>query len=131
MDVTPLIPEGRQMIQSYAGGGFKVTGKSFQGAIAITPEKTLLWDVSIDTAKDITEAHITAGLEGHPESDILLLGAGAVSVFISPDLRARFRARGITIDVMDTGAACRTYNVLMIEGRRVIALLLPFQTHQK
>jgi uncharacterized protein len=57
--------------------------------------------------------------------DLLLFGQGRRMALISPALRQGIRAVGIVVEPMDTGAACRTYNVLMAEGRRVAAALIP------
>ena len=57
--------------------------------------------------------------------DIVLLGTGDKSIFFPQGLRRDLKAKGVNMDVMDTSAACRTYNVLMAEGRRVAAALLP------
>jgi uncharacterized protein len=123
MDVTPLIPEGRQIIQSYTAQGFKVSGKAFAGAIFVTPEKTEDWVIN-GSAQDITPDQIMDCLKDF-DVDVLLFGTGSTSIFVKPALREFLRQKKLTIDAMDTGAACRTYNVLMAEGRRVMALLLP------
>lgn len=123
MDVTPLIPEGRQIIQGYSTGGFRVNGKSYEGAIIVTPLETSLWH-----AKDfasLNEQDFDALVENAGEIDVLLLGSGGTFQFFPPALRTALKARGLSVDSMDTGAACRTYNVLMAEGRRVVAALLP------
>jgi len=57
--------------------------------------------------------------------EILLLGCGRRMAMVPSALRARLKAAGIVVDAMDTGAACRTYSVLLAEGRRVAAALLP------
>ena len=58
--------------------------------------------------------------------DVVLFGTGAKSEFFPPALKQELKQKGLSVDAMDTGAACRTYNVLMAEGRRVAAVLLPF-----
>lgn len=63
-------------------------------------------------------------LAADPPVEILLVGCGKRLVPLAPALKAALRERGIGADPMDTGAACRTYNVLMAEGRRVAAALL-------
>ncbi len=65
--------------------------------------------------------HLQALLEFEPE--ILLLGTGAILRFPRPACTAVFLERGIGVEVMDTAAACRTYNILLAEGRRVVAAL--------
>ena len=123
MDVTPLIPAGRQVIESYGASGFRVSGVAHQGAILVFPDATLPWDGATGFAA-LTLASFTAVIE-RGGIEILLVGCGRRMVPLAGDLRARLRAAGIVVDTMDTGAACRTYNVLLAEDRRVAAALLP------
>lgn len=123
MDVTPLIPEGRQIIQGYSAGGFRVSGSSYDGSIIVTPTQTSAW-----AAKDfaaLTESDFDSLAAQADDIDVVLLGTGGKFEFFPPQLRAALRNKGLSVDAMDTGAACRTYNVLMAEGRRVVAALLP------
>jgi uncharacterized protein len=125
MDVTPLIPEGRQIVEAYGDGGFKVSGKAYQGAVQVFPGRTLSWD-ALDFASLTVEdfaAIIEAGRSG--EVSLMLLGSGVRMQMLPSHLRQALRQAGIVTEVMDTGAACRTYNVLMAEGRLVAAALLP------
>jgi uncharacterized protein len=124
MDITPLIPEGRQIIQGYSAGAFKVSGKSYSGAIIVTPTGTQPWNVSPEfpLLNETDFADLAAQSE---DIDVVLLGSGARGEFFPPTLRATLKQKGLVIETMDTGAACRTYNVLMAEGRRVAAALLP------
>jgi len=121
MNLTPVIPSGRQVIESYGASGFRVTGVAHPTSILVFPDATLPWPVvevgavSAETLKPILE---------HGGVEILLLGCGARMVPVPPDLRQELRAAGMTVDAMDTGAACRTYNVLMAEDRRVAAALI-------
>ena len=121
MDVTPLVPKDRQVIESYSAQGFRVSGVAHAGAIIVLPQASQAWPIA--SLSDITLANLapvlTAGVE------ILLLGCGRQVARIPAALRNEFRAHRIVIDAMDTGAACRTYNVLLAEDRRVAAALLP------
>lgn len=124
MDVTPLIPQGRQIIQSYSGGAFKISGRLYHFPIMVLPEKVEPWSFT-GPAHALTAASFPEVQAMVSELDVVLVGTGQHNEFVPPALRSALRDKGITIDVMDTGAACRTYNVLMAEGRRVAALLLP------
>jgi uncharacterized protein len=121
MDVTPLIPAGRQVIEGYGAGGFRVAGTRYAGSVLVFAEETLAWPVAsmseltIDSLRPVVERR---GIE------ILLLGCGPRLTPIPARLRQELRAAGIIVDVMDTGAACRTYNVLLAEERRVAAALI-------
>ena len=63
--------------------------------------------------------------EKSAEIDVVLLGTGKIMQILNPALRRELKAVGLSVEAMDTGAACRTYNVLMAEGRRVAAALFP------
>ncbi|PZQ44032.1 MAG: hypothetical protein DI551_10950 [Micavibrio aeruginosavorus] len=126
MDVTPLIPEGRQIIQGYSADGFKVSGKSYDGAIIVTPAATSPWDAPVAFAA-LDENSFTSLTEQADDIDVVLLGSGVRGEFFPPKLRQALKEKGLVIETMDTGAACRTYNVLMAEGRRVVAALMPLQ----
>lgn len=123
MDVTPLIPEGRQLIESYGDGAFRITGERHVGAVIVFPEATYAWNLSDIPGLSLDDFSLVT--EREPVPEILLLGTGARTEFVLPSLRAAVREKGPVVDIMDTGAACRTYNVLLAEGRRVAAALLP------
>jgi len=123
LDVTPLIPAGRQVIESYGRTGFRVSGVGYEGAILVFPETTLPWE-GIGSFGDLDAAHLAAVME-RGGVEILLVGCGRRMLPLAGALRARLREAGIVADAMDTGAACRTYNVLLAEDRRVAAALLP------
>ncbi|HET6160028.1 MAG TPA: Mth938-like domain-containing protein [Dongiaceae bacterium] len=124
MDVTPLIPQGKQIIDAYGEGGFRVSGQRIEGSVIVFPDKLANWNVAeIGTlSAGSLEAVSAAGRAGTVE--LLLIGTGAHMTQIDRNLRQALRTDGIVIEVMDTGAACRTYNVLMAEGRRVAAALI-------
>ena len=121
MDVTPLVPKDRQVIESYGAEGFRVSGIVHPGAILVLPQTTHAWSVA--AIAEIALANLAPVLSAGAE--ILLLGCGRRIAQVPMSLRGELRAHGIVIDAMDTGAACRTYNVLLAEDRRVAAALLP------
>lgn len=124
MDLTPLIPAGRQIIESYGEGRFRISGTAIEGSVLVFPDRTLPWPV--DSGEAITPESLgevmRAGEAG--TVNILLLGCGQRMAMVPSALRERLRAAGVVIEPMDTGAACRTYNVLMAEGRQVAAALI-------
>jgi uncharacterized protein len=111
-----------QIIEAYGGGRFRVSGTVHSGSIIITPEETVTWDAG--PIADATLADFDAVTSADTPIEILLLGCGSAIVPVAPPLRAALREAGIVVDAMDTGAACRTYNVLNAEGRRVAAALI-------
>ena len=122
MDVTPLIPADRQVIESYGSRSFRVSGVAYEGAVLVFPEVTRAWTAS--TMAEVTIDSLAPILE-RGGVDILLLGCGRRMERVSTALRQALRDAGIVVDAMDTGAACRTYNILLAEDRRVAAALLP------
>ena len=124
MDLTPLIPGGRQIIESYGDGRFRVGGQVHVGALLVFPTRSLVWPVAeaTEASLDNLAAVLKAGQEG--EVDLLLFGQGRRMLPVAPALRQGLKSAGVVIEPMDTGAACRTYNVLMAEGRLVAAALI-------
>jgi uncharacterized protein len=132
MDVTPLIPEGRQIVQGYADGHFMVSQVVYDGPVIVMPEQTVAWPIAWTSDSDETAllgafdiASLEALFQIDGTFDILLIGCGRKQVFIRPDVRQSIRDKGPVVEMMDTGAACRTYNLLLAEERRVAAALLP------
>ena len=125
MDVTPLIRKGQNVIQSYAGGVFKINGTSYNHAVFVTPEEVRIWDVpDVIDVSTLERKHFTPLIEQAESIDVVLFGCGKTMMFMPPLLKNTLKEEGLSVDIMDTGAACRTYNVLMAEGRRVACALL-------
>jgi uncharacterized protein len=122
MDVTPLVDSGKQVIQGYGPGKFRVSGRVLEGAILIRPDSVRPWEATATAA--LTPDDFAPLFEGVPVA-ILLLGCGVVVSPPPSGLRKALREKGVVLEVMDTGAAVRTYNVLLTEGRDVAAALLP------
>ena len=122
MDITPLVPKDLQLIQGYGDRRFRVNGTSHEGSLLIFARRTLAWQVT--RPEDITYELLMPVVEADEDIEVLLLGAGKVAYFLPKEVRESLRAKGIAIEVMDTGAACRTYNVLAMEERLVAAALI-------
>jgi uncharacterized protein len=122
VELTPLQPAGRQVIERYGENGFRVAGVIYRGAVLVFPDRTLSW--SATSASGVTWESLTPVVE-HGGVQILLLGLGRAMGAIPHALRKTLHAAGIVVEPMDTGAACRTYNVLVAEDRHVAAALLP------
>ena len=123
MEIAPIQLVGRQVVLGYGKGGFLVSDQQWHGAILVFPDRTLPWDAM--ALADLTVASFRAVTESNPPPDILLIGTGARMAMLPAGLRADLRSLGLAIETMDTGAACRTYNLLVGEERRVAAALLP------
>lgn len=124
MDVTPLISSDRQVIQSYKQGQFKVSGQVYDSPVLVYPDRVEAWDVSVMPA-DFSKDEFLRLFSKLENIDVCLIGAGQQGFFVLPEYRTIFQQGHVGLDVMDTGAACRTYNVLLAEGRRVVAALWP------
>lgn len=122
MAATPPVPPGRRLIERYGGGGFRIAGEVHRGAVLVLPDRVTEWGVS--AAAEMTPESLAPVVAVEPRPEILLIGCGPRAAFVPPALRQALRDAGITIDAMDTGAACRTYNVLLAEERRVAAALI-------
>ena len=122
MELTRVAPEGRQVIQGHREGGFTIAGTRHEGSVLVLPDRTLPWPVRDLAAVTIESlAPITAAAAS---VDILVLGCGAAFGQPGAGLREALRAHGIVTEAMDTRAACRTFNVLLAEDRRVAAALI-------
>jgi uncharacterized protein len=122
MEIRPVITPGKPYIERYGPGGFKINGTIFTGAVLILPDGAQAWAVS--AMAEVTPESLKPAAE-HGGVEILLLGSGQRMQLVPRTLRQALKGVGISIDAMDTGAACRTYNVLVAEERRVAAALLP------
>ena len=122
VDLTPSIPDGRQIVEAYGGGGFTVSGVQHRGSVLVLPERTIGWTVG--NVEALTLESLAPLLERELAIEILLLGCGRKLVLIPAELRRQIRSAGPVLEPMDTGAACRTYNVLLSEERRVGAALI-------
>ena len=122
MDITPRVAPGRMLVERYGGGGFTISGERYSGSVIVLPDAVLPWEVSDFSAFG---ADSLAPLTGHKsEVDILLLGCGPRIELLPRSLREPLREQGLLPEPMDTGAACRTFNVLITEERRVAAALI-------
>ena len=122
MELTPLAQAGRQLIERYGASGFRVAGVVHHGSILVFPDRTEAWAVADAAAIDLASL---APVVAHGDVEVLLLGLGRRMAAVPPALRIALRKTGIGLEPMDTGAACRTYNLLLGEDRRVAAALLP------
>jgi uncharacterized protein len=122
MDVTPVATKGKQLITGYGGGQFKVGGEIYTTSILIFPDRTVEWTQASD--KPISLENLQVVLEEEGYIDMLLIGCNKLQMNVPQGIRTSLKAAGINLEVMDTGAACRTYNVLALEERRVAAALI-------
>lgn len=122
MDLTLQKPGDHLFIRAISEQGIRVTDAWYQGPLIISPSR-LISDWAVTGAEDISELHLTPVFDLVP--DIVLIGTGAQQFFLPAEVMMAFYRRGIGVEVMTTHAACRTFNVLALEGRRVAAALIP------
>ncbi len=113
---------GELLIQGYHGGGFTVGGVRCVGSLLVLPGRVLPWSAA--EAGRVTLESLAPLREVAAEVEILLLGTGERAQLVPMALRRAVRAWGPVIEPMTTPAACRTYNVLLSEDRRVAAALV-------
>jgi uncharacterized protein len=116
-----FLPE-RAPIDSYGNGGFRFAGMSHQGSLLILADGMHAWRPGY--LSDVTKDDFTAVLSAERRPGFLLFGTGHETYFPPPDLRKAFAEAGVALEAMTTGAAVRTYNILLAEKRDVAAALL-------
>lgn len=103
-------------VEGYGPGFFRIGGVVFNGAVLVSAVGIKAWGGYEDT-------DTLLALEGNV--DVLFVGTGNEIAHIPAEMRARLEAAGIGVEVMASPAACRTYNVLLSEGRRIALALIP------
>ncbi|TAJ83426.1 MAG: hypothetical protein EPO50_24180 [Reyranella sp.] len=116
-------PSQVQYIRSYGPGRFLISEREWHEPVLVTPAATIPWAVT--AAGDLSLASLAPLQALATPTELVVLGCGSRAVFITPDVRAALKAAGMALEVVDTGSACRIYNVLLAEGRRVAAALIP------
>ena len=110
-------------IDSYGGGGFRLSGAWHAGSLLIVADEARSW--AVGALSDLTLEALAPVLDaGRAEVELLLLGVGATNALPPREVREGVRAAGIGLEFMDTPAAARLYNVLTSEGRRLAAALI-------
>lgn len=114
-------PTNQNIFTAHGAGYVMVSGQRYEHSIVVTPEQVLT-DWRPPAFDALEEAHFSYFLALQPE--VLLFGTGARLRFPHPRLYHALSAAGIGVECMDTPAACRTYNILMSEDRKVVAAIL-------
>ena len=113
--------EGQNLFTGYGDGYVAINHQRFERAVLVAPELAVQeWNAPAFDA--LTAAHFEALLQLKPE--IVIFGTGAALRFPRPELTRALATARVGLEVMDTKAACRTYNILMAEGRQVLAAVL-------
>jgi uncharacterized protein len=113
-------------IEAYGNGGFRFGGMSHRGSLMCLPSG--IWASHVTVAQDIDDTSLALvfapGIAPEFAINHFLIGAGKEIFAVAPSLREAFRTRRIALEAMTTGAAVRTYNILLGERRRIGALLM-------
>jgi len=116
-------PAQVQVIRTYGPGHFLISERDWREPVLVTPGASTPWAVT--RAEDLSPDNVAAARQGAAPAELLVVGCGPRAVFIPPAVRAAFKEAGLALEVVDSGSACRIYNVLLAEGRRVAAALIP------
>ncbi|MCK7576135.1 MAG: Mth938-like domain-containing protein [Chromatiales bacterium] len=109
------------LIEGYGAGWIGLSGRRYTRSLILTPSEIIEpWGPT--SPADLTREHLTAIADFAPR--VVLIGTGEQPALLDPRLYLSLLERGIGVEVMTTGAACRTYNILMAEGREVVAGLI-------
>ena len=113
---------GRAPIEAYGNGGFRFADMSHRGSLLCLPSGIYGWDMTLEDA--LTPAHFQKVLDEAAEIEVLLVGTGMELRPLPSELKAALRAKQISSDPMSTGAAVRTFNIMLSESRAVAAALI-------
>jgi uncharacterized protein len=117
----PHLPR-QALIDAHGGGGFRFAGLSHRGSLLCLPDGIWAWPVT--TPAGVTDEALALVFARVGALDFFLLGTGETPWIMPEFLRTKFREAHVSADVMTTGPAVRTYNVMLMEGRRVGAGLI-------
>jgi uncharacterized protein len=112
--------EGQNLFSGHGSGYVAVNGVRYETSVLVTPGSIAEWAVT--RFETLSVADFEPLLALHP--DVLILGTGSTTRFPARELTLALAAAGVGLEVMDNGAACRTYNIVAAEGRRVAAAIL-------
>lgn len=122
MDITPLVSTQLKIIQSYGDGFFRINGEVFRHSVIVCGDEVLIWQQSGNVAENKFNPEVEFA-DIISKCEVLLIGAGKTFRPLPPSMRQKFKDIGVQVDIMDTPSACRTYNVMTAEGRRVAVAL--------
>lgn len=121
IDIDPNLPDTGVLVRGYSPGEIRVQDDVITQSVILTGEDwSTNWPPS--SVSELKREHLERLARDEPE--IILLGTGARLYFPPHEMLGDILARGIGLEVMDTGAACRTFNILRSEERRVVAGLM-------
>ncbi|MFC3051295.1 Mth938-like domain-containing protein [Kordiimonas pumila] len=114
--------ENLLLIEAYGGGGFRLQERRVEGSVLVLAQG--YFPVAKTVVKDLAVTDFDKLFAADEKTELLLVGTGDSMTLLPKEIRLYLEQQGLPYELMDTGAAARTYNVLLMEGRRVSALLL-------
>ena len=122
MELEQPVFRTRLPIDAYGDMGFRIGGLRLEGSLLLLSQGLEPWDVS--SMADVTIESLNPVLSDCEDLEFLLLGCGPSMIRPQTNLTEHFREAGLGLEFMDTGAACRLYNLLVSEGRSIAAALI-------
>jgi uncharacterized protein len=120
----PHLPR-QALIDAHGGGGFRFADMSHRGSLLCLPDGIWAWPIATPSA--LSGEMLSRVFAQADQLDFFIFGAGDVPWIMPERLRMRFRDARVSVDAMMTGPAVRTYNVMLMEGRRVGAGLIAIE----
>jgi uncharacterized protein len=114
--------DGQPFVDAYGEGGFRLAGQRFEGSVIVAPRGLFTWMAK--SIEEVTPASLAPLVEAAGDFDFLIVGSGEATVRLPAAALRRLESQTIFPDVMATGPACRTYNLMLSENRRVAAALI-------
>lgn len=122
MDITPVVLSDKKIINKYGNKSFTINQEKFSSNIILTPNKVFSWNITSIYELQYEHFRIIFLEQGIPE--LIILGTGQKHIFLPKDLLKNLESIGRPVEIMSTKAACHTYNILVTEGREIIAGLI-------
>ena len=126
VDITPPIPDGKQLIDRYGDQQFLISSKAYHCPVLVCETNTYeLLPNNLENLLSENSELILRKVGAERSGSILIIGTGDQTVWPKKETLTPYKEAGLIVEVMNTGAACRTFNVLQSESRDVSALLFP------
>lgn len=120
----PHLPR-QALIDAHGGGGFRFAGMSHRGSLLCLPDG--VWPWAVASPDEVTDERLALVFARAADLDFFILGTGEAPWIMPAPLQAKFHDAHVAVDTMTTGPAVRTYNVMLMESRRVGAGLIAIE----
>ena len=123
LEIKATQTSGQTLVKSYSEGQFRIGEELYLGTVLLF--RNSVFELSVERLEDLNENLLSGVLDACPKVDVFLIGWGRYQGQLNVRLNKALQEAAIGVDVMNCGAACRTYNVLALEDRQVAAALFP------